>query len=491
MGPARRALFSLQTKLIAAFALVTLTGLAIAGVIFVVIQRDDQEMQAIDHVIATSPAIYTDFTFLQRRGEPASQLSEFIEAAADDNELRILLIDRTDGAVAADSGDELTGKVVVVPAEIRGSLEQPVRGQPYVSWRADSDGPAADLTLITAVPSRSGPFARAGPDENERYWLVLAVPDATIREAWRDLLPALAVAAAIALPFAVGLAMLVAAYVTRPLYQLTVASQRMADGDFDVEVNVDRGDEVGRLARTFSTMAQRVGETHTQMRQLVANVSHDMKTPLTSILGFAQALRDGRAQDEGEVQRMGSVIHEEAQRLTQRLNNLLYLSEIESGQALLERADVDLERLVRDAVDRVEPAVEARGVSISADLASGVTVSADGGKLERAIENLLDNARKYTPSGGEVMVRTYTEPARDAAFIEVANTAPDISEDELPRLFDRFYRRDRVRARGAAADGSGLGLSIARDLVELHGGTLDASLRNGDLVFTTKLPLSS
>jgi signal transduction histidine kinase len=116
-------------------------------------------------------------------------------------------------------------------------------------------------------------------------------------------------------------------------------------------------------------------------------------------------------------------------------------------------------------------------------------VSADGGKLERAVENLLDNARKYTPSGGEVTVRTYAGPTRDAAFIEVANTAPDISEDELPRLFDRFYRRDRVRARGAAADGSGLGLSIARDLVELHGGTLDASLRNGDLVFTTKLPL--
>jgi signal transduction histidine kinase len=319
--------------------------------------------------------------------------------------------------------------------------------------------------------------------------MILAVPDSTIRGAWRELLPALIVAAAIALPIAAALAMLVAAYVTRPLHQLTVASQRMAGGDFDVQVNVDRSDEVGRLARTFSTMAERVGETHTQMRQLVANVSHDLKTPLTSILGFSQALRDGRSQDEPDAQRMGGVIYDEASRLSQRLNDLLYLSEIESGQALIERADVDIERLVRAAVARIEGDVAARDVTLGVELAPDIAVSADGPKLERAIENLLDNARKYTPADGEITVRTYSGEAPARVCIEVANTARGVSEEDLPRLFERFYRLDGARGQ-RGADGSGLGLAIARDLVELHGGTIDAALDGGRLVFTITLPLS-
>jgi signal transduction histidine kinase len=483
----RDILFSLQTKLIAAFALVTLAGLAIGGVVFVAAQRDEEEERAVEHVIATSPAVYSEFTFLQRRGDPESELAEFIDAAADEHDLRILLVSRADGSVAADSADELTNELVVVPQPVRGSIEQPVAGQPYVSWAAEKDGPAEGLTLITALPSRLG---AAPPRGAEQYWLVLAVPENTIREAWRDLLPALMLAAAIALPIAAGLAMLVAAYVTRPLHQLTVASQRMAEGNFDVRVNVDRSDEVGRLARTFSTMAQRVGETHTQMRQLVANVSHDLKTPLTSILGFSQALRDGRAQDEPDAQRMGGVIYDEASRLSQRLNDLLYLSEIESGQALLEREDVDVERLVRQAVARIEDDVASRGVAISTELDAGMTVRADGPKLERAVENLLDNARKYTPAGGEIAVRSYRDEAQARVCIEVANTAPGVSEEELPRLFERFYRLDGARGQ-RSADGTGLGLAIARDLVELHGGTLEATLDGGRLVFTIRLPLQS
>lgn len=298
-------------------------------------------------------------------------------------------------------------------------------------------------------------------------------------------------AAAIALPVAAVLAIMVARYITRPLQQLTVASQRMAEGSFDVQVSVDRSDEVGRLAQAFSSMSRRVGEAHTQMRQLVANVSHDLKTPLTSILGFSQALRDGRTGDEGDARRVGGVIYDEATRLSNRLNDLLYLSELESGQTLLQRDEIDLRRLVESGVERIESRLAARDVQFGVDLADGVTLSADGAKLERAIENVLDNAGKYTPSGGEIRVRAFFEDgAPSHACVEVANTAGDISEEELPRLFERFYRRERTPARGGAPTGSGLGLPIARDLVELHGGTLSASLRDGDIVFTIRLPLA-
>ena len=487
-------LFSLQSKLIGAFALVVLVALVLAGSVFVFVRRGEQEEQALDHIIATSPIIYSEFNFLQRRGESEAVLAEFIHAAADNHDVRILLVDRDHGTVIEDSDDDLTGERIIVPGDLRETATQPVRGQPYVSWRPGDDSPGGDLILVSSLPSQLRQFRQFSPRGDEPYWLVLAVPESTITRAWLGLLPGLGIAAAIALPVAILLAVVVARYVTRPLLQLTVASQQMAEGNFDVAISVDRGDEVGRLARAFSTMAQRVGEAHTQMRTLVANVSHDLKTPLTSISGFAQALRDGRAGDEAEVRRMGSVIYDEASRLTARLNDLLLLSELESGRMLLQREEIDLRRLVEGAIQRIEPDVTARDVRLTTALADGVTLTADGAKLERALENLLDNARKYTPDGGEIRVRMYVEAgAPRSACIEVANTAADVSPDELPRLFERFYRHDRTRARtgGANGSGSGLGLPIARDLIEAHGGTLEASLSDGAIAFLARLPLGA
>ena len=478
------ALFSLQSKLIAAFALLTLASLVLAASVFVFVRRGEQEEQALDHVIATSPAIYTEFSFLQRRGDPESVLAEFIQAAAVEHDVRILLLDRRDGTVLVDSDDTLAGERLHLPRDFDTSITRTTRFRPYISWHPEDGSPGSDLILISALSSQLGQFRQIPPRGAEPYWPVLAVPEETITRAWLGLLPGLGIAAAIALPVAVVLAVLLAGYITRPLQQLTLASRQMAEGSFDVQVSVDRRDEVGRLAQAFSIMAQRVGDAHTQMRTLVANVSHDLKTPLTSILGFAQALRDGGAEDEAEVRRMGGVIYDEAARLTARLNDLLYLSELESGQALLQREEIDLRRLVEGTVGRIESDASARDVRLSIDLADGVTLRADGAKLERALENLLDNARKYTPEGGEIRVRAYLEAG--SACIEVANAAPDISAEEVPRLFERFYRRDRTRG---GSTGSGLGLPIARDLIELHGGTLEASVADGEIVFTARLPL--
>ena len=484
--PAGSVLFSLQSKLIAAFVLVMLVAVVLAGTVFVFVQRGEQEEQALDHVSAASPPIYSAFISLYseyihglRQGDLETILVEFVDVAAREQDVRILLMNRR-GLVIKDTGGDLTGERLTLPREFDVSrpLQRPFL--PYISWRPGGDGPGSDLILISAL------LGRLGQIDEAPYALVLAVPESTITGAWLGLLPGLGIAAAIALPVAVLLAIVFAGYITRPLKQLTVASQRMAEGNFDVEVSVDRRDEVGRLAQAFSTMAVRVGDAQTQMRTLVADVSHDLKTPLTSVLGFAQALRDGTG-DEAEAQRLGGVIYDEASRLNARLNDLLYLSELESGQALLQRDEIDLARLVQGVVARIEAEVASRDVRLSVELAEGVTLSADGAKLERAIENLLDNARKYTPSGGEIRVRTAVR-AGDA-FIEVANTAPDISPEELPRLFERFYRRDRTRGGEGGSAGSGLGLPIANDLIELHGGTLQASVRDGEIVFEARLPL--
>ncbi len=480
-------LFSLQTKLMVAFGVVVLVALMLAGGVFVFVRRGDQEQQELDRVIAASPSIHAVFGVLLERGTAPAVLTEFVDEAAATFDVRILLVDRTSGVVEMDSGGGLIGEQLTLPQEI--SVERPGRGRPYVSWEPEPGSPGSDLILVSA--QTGGGLRRFGAP-NEQIALLLAVPEATIAGAWRGLLPALGVAAAIALPVAALLAIFVARYITRPLQQLTVASQRMAEGSFDVQVSVDRSDEVGRLAQAFSSMSRRVGDAHTQMRQLVANVSHDLKTPLTSILGFSQALRDGRTDDGEDARRMGGVIYDEATRLSSRLDDLLYISELESGQTLLQRDEIDVRRLVESEVGRIEPEVTARDVGLGVDLPEDITVNGDGAKLERAFENVLDNAAKYTPSGGEIRVRAYVEPgAPGRACVEVANTATNITDEELPRLFDRFYRRERTGKREGPSRGSGLGLPIARDLVELHGGTLTASLNEGEIVFTIRLPIKA
>lgn len=472
-------LVSLQSKLMLAFVAVALVALMLAAGVFVLVRRGEQEQQELDHVIAASPGIYARFYVLQERGADVPLLQEFVDAAAEEFDVRMLLVERGRGTVEADSESGLTGEQLDLPRDL--SLTQPGRFRPYVSWEPESGSPGSGLILVSALSARQLP--RSFSPEHDRFWLLLAVPKGTVRGAWRGLLPGLAVAAVIALPIAAALAVLISRYITRPLEELTVASQRMAEGVFDVRVSVDRRDEVGRLAQAFSGMAERVGEAQAQMRALVANVSHDLKTPLTSILGFAQALRDGGASD-ADARRMGVVIHEEATRLNNRLSDLLFLSELESGQALLQREEVDLRRLLEGVLARIEPDVASRGVDLRAGTAEGLVVIADGTKLERALENLLDNARKYAPSGSEIRVRSYVQ--EDRACIEVANEAPDVSADELPRLFERFYRRGRPRG---GSPGSGLGLPIARDLIELNGGTLEASVSDGEILFTISLPV--
>src|SRR6185295_10339270 len=154
------------------------------------------------------------------------------------------------------------------------------------------------------------------------FRIVLAVKSDTIGSAWVGLLPGLGLAALIAVPLAMLAAIVLARQVAHPVRRLTAASEAMAHGDFSQRVEINRDDEVGRLARSFTSMAERVGERDVQMRALIANVSHDLKTPMTSITGYAQALTDGTA-DAGDVTRIGAVIQDEAEHVNTLLGDLL------------------------------------------------------------------------------------------------------------------------------------------------------------------------
>ena len=485
---------SLQTKLIVAFVAVVVVALGLAASAFIVLRRDDQEERALDHVAASAPEVLGEYAGLIRRsrGDISTEaLDAFVHDSASQHDVRVLLVG-PDGRITSDSGTTLTGKTLTLPSAPpprdpgRPAPGTGPRGLNYVTWKPGSGTPGAGLVLVSSsLPTFQFPPGRTEALADGR--LVLAVSNSTITNAWLSLLPGLGVAALLALPVAVLLAILLARYITRPVQQLTLASRQMASGTFDIDVPTGRRDELGDLAEAFASMAERVGSGQAQMRTLVANVSHDLKTPLTSILGFGRALHTG-AVPSTDAARIGGIIEEEAERLSARLNDLLLLSELDAGKALIDPSDVDLSALVRDAVKRGFPDVQNRQFTLSLDLAEGVLAAADAGKLERAVENLLDNARKFTPQGGTVSVGTYTDAEAHRAVLLVANSCEPILDDELGRLFERFYRRDRTRS--ARSPGSGLGLAIARDLVRLQRGDLTVASGDDMLTFTLTLPAS-
>jgi signal transduction histidine kinase len=481
---------SLQGKLIVASVAMVLVVLGLAGFVFVWLNRGGERERKLEHVTANNTSIQIEFLQHQLQGEDADELGQFVQSAASTYDVRALMIDES-GRVVIDSEGGLNGAQLTLEAGTPPDRPMTGSGPSYIAFQPVEGSPGSDLVLIAPnrVPFPAGNIVVAGGIPYRiRYSLLLAVSEQTLTRAWLDLLPALAIAAGIAIPVAMLLAVIVARYITRPLEQLTTASLAMASGTFDVSVSVDREDEVGRLARAFSDMADRVGQAQTKMRTLVGNISHDMKTPLTSIIGFSQALRDEEAAKGSETQRIAGIIHEEAQRLNSRLNDLLYLSEIESGQVVLQHDTIDLPGLLSAAMERVQRDAVDRGIAISFDV-TAATLTTDGQKLERIVENLLDNARKFTPDSGRISVRSGSGPATGAAWVEVTNSAEDVSEDELPLMFDRFYRRDR--SRNGRQAGSGLGLPIARDLARLLGGTLVASLADSEITFRLDLPSGS
>jgi signal transduction histidine kinase len=474
----RSFLFSFQTKLVLSLTAVIVLAILLAGAVFVVRTRDERRQQALDRVAAASPAIYQQALFaLLPQEQDERPFTETLNELADQQDVRILLVSSS-GSVLHDTGARLDGQQIGFP---HASVDDVRRG--FIAWQPTEELNERDLTLVTA----SSRFVTSGGRELP-FRIVLAVKTDTIASAWLGVLPGLGLAALIAIPLASMAAVALARQVAQPVRKLTAASEAMARGDFDQRVEVVRDDEVGRLARSFTAMAEHVGERDSQMRALLANVSHDLKTPMTSITGYAQALRDGTAGPE-DVQRIGDVISEEAQHVNRLLADLLYLGEIDAGQVVTRREDLPLESVVARCVRRIEPVAKAKDIDITMSMAPDAMLrDVDPEKVERALTNVLDNAAKFAPAGGEISIVGRRENGMGPAQVlcSITNSGSWIPEDDLSKLFDRFFRGDRARRTAA---GSGLGLSIAKELIELNHGTLKAGNEpGGGVTFTVTLP---
>lgn len=267
--------------------------------------------------------------------------------------------------------------------------------------------------------------------------------------------------------------------ITRPLSKLRSATEAVAGGDLAARAPVKRRDEVGRVAEAFNSMADQLEEQEALRKRMVADVAHELRTPLSVMRGNLEAMIDDLLPTSEE--ELGAV-HQEVLRLGRLVEDLRILSLADAGELGLEMDEVNSSDLVETAVRRLTPAAEAKGVTLLGDIgdAPGI-IMGDEGKLQQVLANLISNAIRFTPEGGNVTVENRLE--LDKVRILVRDEGPGVDPADLPLFFERFWKEDRSRVRGEDLNrdgsGSGLGLSIVRQLVELHGGTADASLPDG------------
>lgn len=288
---------------------------------------------------------------------------------------------------------------------------------------------------------------------------------------------------------ATGLGVLLARSISRPLAEMGQAAARIAQGDYAARVPVRGRDEATALAVAFNRMAAGMSSVERLRRELVANVSHDLRTPLTVIRGYLEGLRSGEIADRRSAEMAFEAMHTEVARLLHLVSDLRQTAALDSGALLLNRRLITARALATEAIDRVTPLAATKDIHLNSQVPAELPpLNIDAERLGQALFNLLENAARHTPAGGTIEI-TAQRQAEQMQFI-VRDTGDGIAAADLPHIFERFYRADR--ARNPAEGRAGLGLSIVKSIVEAHGGAVKAEsegMPGKGSAFTISLPL--
>ena len=506
---------SLSTRLLLAFAFIVILTLSISAVGTLFLLRDQQREAAEERVGRLAEPIAVTIALLERAGVDDAQIQGTLDGYADSFDVRILTVDG-EGNVLYDTDSRLNGGVIdafvadrpmvrrggarfrmasfdtgdeklMLFSSARDSIElttsQLTEFQAFL-YQSAAQGGSLSEQLQNVLDSLVGgePTTLSIPLPSSRP--LVAVPEAEITSAWRDIIPQMSIAGGIALLAAAVAAILIARSVTGRLERVTHAAQEMAKGDYEQQLEPAGEDEIGRLANAFNDMSRQVNRSHQMMRDLLANVSHELKTPLTSIQGFSQALEEGAISSAEEYREAGRIINEETERMRRLIEDLIELSRLESGQATLQRETVDLEDLLATCAQRVERQLADSNTEIDLDVRKLPRIEGDGRRLEHVFTNLINNAVEHADDGCAITVRA--EALNGGVRVGVHNTGSFIPDEETSRVFERFFQLDRNRS----ASGSGLGLAIVSDVVQAHGGRIYAkSSRDEGTEFVVELPI--
>jgi two-component system sensor histidine kinase BaeS len=301
--------------------------------------------------------------------------------------------------------------------------------------------------------------------------------DAMFREA---IVTVVVVAALVAAFAAIALATLVGSRLGRPLREVGAAARRVARGDYAARIPREGPDEIASLADSFNQMAAALEDQERMRREFIANAAHELRTPLTNLKGYLEALRDGVIEPDRATL---DSLWEEAERLVRLSHSLDTLASGDTSASPL-LVELDLARAIRTAIDAATPALRAARIDLRVDIPDRLPARADPDGLAQVLGNLLQNAVRYTPAGGHVSVAARAQP--DDALVSIANTGPGIPPEDLPHVFERFYRVEK--SRDAGRGGAGIGLAIVRQIVEAAGGEVGAESEVGLTRFWFRLP---
>jgi len=284
----------------------------------------------------------------------------------------------------------------------------------------------------------------------------------------------------VAVAVAVAVASLLGARLAMPLREIGRAARQIAAGDYRARIPRKGPEEIVSLSDSFNQMAAALDEQERMRREFIANAAHELRTPLTNLQGYLEALRDGVIDPDPAT--FESLL-EESERLVRLSRSLDTLAAGDAGGAPA-TIDLDLARLIRTAVDLARPGIVSGGLELGVDVPADLPARGDPDQLAQVLSNLLQNAVRYTPAGGRIEVTAERRPGD--VLVSVTNTGDGIPSEDLPHVFERFYRveKSRDRARG----GAGIGLAIVRQLVEAAGGRVGAESRDGRTTFWFSLP---
>ena len=346
----------------------------------------------------------------------------------------------------------------------------------------------AALNAFSPVVAMTGVYARGIYSEGRLAGVLVYISQVQeIYESLRDmqlriLFWLVIVAAAVML-----VNMFVLRTITRPISELNEGISRMSRGDLSARVNVRGKNEFAGLAQAFNSMSERLEQLDNSRNQFVSNASHELKTPLSTMKIMIESLLYQDPLDPAIAKEFLGNVNDEIDRLNRVVSDLLTLVNMDSGAMKLKLEELDCAALLQNQVKRLAPLARENGIELECSAGGNMKIMGDQVKLEQVIYNVIDNAIKYTPRGGEV--HCFLSRSSRMAVIRIQDTGEGIPAADLPHIFDRFYRVDKARSR--ATGGTGLGLSIVKQIVLAHGGTItpESTLGKGT-TFTIQLPLA-
>ncbi len=274
--------------------------------------------------------------------------------------------------------------------------------------------------------------------------------------------------------------------VARPLKAIAHASTEVARGKYHHKVPIAGPTEIQMVAQAFNEMTTQVQLTQQAQNDFLANVAHDLRTPLTSIQGFAQSVEDGISTHPDAIKHAAHVIHEESARMGRLVTELMDIAKIQAGKMQMLRQAVEVDRILEQVGGSLQLKAKQKGVALHVEIPRLYRIAGDGDRLAQAFTNLADNAIKHTNAGGKVWLKA--QPHQNGIQVQIQDTGEGIPSEDVPRIFERFYQVDKSRNRGKQG-GTGLGLAITYEIIKAHNGKIQvASQVNVGTTFTVWLP---